>query len=68
MTRTVTVTVPTTALAGTGHAFTIPAGTYQLVPIDGAEEGMAYIQGPDGLCAVSRSDGNIRFDTGEETK
>ena len=64
MTSTVTVKTETTALAGTGRGFRLPAGTYELVDIDGAaERGVAYVKGPDdwALVCIDLHDPNIDF-------
>jgi len=37
-----------TGIAHTGRGYALPAGAYQVVDIDGAEEGVTYIKGPDG--------------------
>ncbi len=54
---------PTTALHHTGHGFTLPAGTYEVVEIDGADDDrIVYITGPDGdLCGLNPHDPAVTF-------
>jgi hypothetical protein len=67
-TRTAVVHTDTTAIAHTGRAFTLPAGEYPVVDIDGADErGVRYLDGPDdALVCVSGSDPNITYRDGSE--
>jgi hypothetical protein len=62
--KTATVSAETTAIHHTGRVWKLPAGVYEVVDIDGAEErGVAYVTGPEdgALVCVSLTDHRIDF-------
>ncbi len=63
MTKTATVKTETTGIHHTGRGCKLPPGTYEVVDIDGAPPGVAYVQGPEGgaLVCVNRHDTRITF-------
>lgn len=60
---TATVTDPDgiSAIAHTGRGVTLPAGTYEVVDLDGVDEALAYVRGPDAgkLVCIGRRDPGI---------
>lgn len=54
----------TTAIDHTGHGIQLPAGAYEFVDIDGAEDrGVGYVIGPDrALVCIELSDPAITFE------
>ena len=65
MTRTAIVSRTTTAIAHTGRAYRLPAGTYEVAELDGvAERGEMYVHGPDNgdLVRVDPHDPNITIE------
>ncbi len=66
--RTVIVNAATTAIAHTGHAMTLPAGTYEVAELDGvAERGELFITGPGGaLVQVDPNGPNIAVRCGDD--
>ncbi|MER7280560.1 hypothetical protein ABT369_39585 [Dactylosporangium sp. NPDC000244] len=62
--RTATVSAETTVIHHTGRGCKLPAGTYEVVDIDGAaDRGVAYLAGPEdgALVCVSLTDHLIDF-------
>lgn len=58
MSQRAIVNAPTVAIAHTGHAAGLPAGSYEVVDLDGVGEGVTYIKGPHGgdLMCINLSD------------
>lgn len=64
MTRVANVSAPSTAIAHTGRATTLPPGRYAVVELDGtAERGEVYVTGPDGaLVLINQRDRNVMIE------
>lgn len=60
---TATVTDPNgiSAIAHTGKGVTLPAGRYEIVDLDGVDEALAYVRGPDNgkLVCIGRNDPGV---------
>lgn len=58
---TAVVHQPCSAINGAGRGVTLPAGSYEVVDLDGVDEALAYVRGPEAgaLVCVGRRDPNI---------
>lgn len=63
MTTWANVSKDASAIAHTGWGINLPVGRYEVVDLDGVDESLAYVKGPDGgkLVCVGRHDPDINF-------